>query len=123
MISDMGVIHRGDNLSGHSPIYMTLEVNQIRKKTPVNIHPATRTPNFEKANLQELDKYRNMLEINLRDIGTPAGLEDCTNCKCKHDKHKEESDILILDILIRMIEASYLSIPLTGSAKTKESRR
>ena len=117
MISDMGVIHRGDNLSGHSPIYMTLEVNQIRKKTPVNIHPATRTPNFEKANLQELDKYRNMLEINLRNIGTPAGLEDCTNCKCKQDKHKEESDNLILDILIRMIEASYLSIPLTGSAK------
>ena len=123
VITDMGVIHRGDNLSGHSPIYMTLEVNQIRKQKPVNDHPATRIPDFEKANLQELDKYRNMLEINLSELEVPAGLDDCVNCKCLQEKHKDESDDHILDIVMRMIEASYLSIPLTGSAKTKERRR
>ena len=47
----------------------------------------------------------------------------CLNCKCLPDNHKKESDKDIFDIVMRMIEASYLSIPLNGSSKTKERRR
>ena len=28
-IADAGVLHRGDNLSGHSPIYLKLKVDQL----------------------------------------------------------------------------------------------
>ena len=121
-ISDMGVIHSGDNLSGHSPIFMSLRIDKIKEQESSIEHPIPRIPSFDKANPDEIENYINLLQGQLEEIKIPEGVVDCWNSSCKQEKHKGDSDDFILSVVQKMIEASHQTIPLTGSLK-KDGKR
>ena len=118
LVTDVGPIHRGDNLSRHSPICLTLKLGNISLVKPGPIHPPPRLPDFDRATGAELEKYTTVLREQLEELSIPTSIRSCEDCHCQMVSHRKDSDSYILEILIKLIESSYLCLPLTGRVKT-----
>ena len=112
LILDCGVIHRGDNLSVHSPIWVKLKVGAlpIKKKA---ISKSQKKPSWSKASQEQVDGYTAALQQSLSVVTVPNSLM-CQDVHCKDKKHSEERDSMMLDILCSIVETSYVSLPLQG---------
>ena len=105
LVLECGVIHRGDNLSVHSPIWVKLRVGAlpIKKKA---ISKSQKKPSWSKASQDQLDAYTAALQESLAVVNTPDSLM-CQDVHCKDKKHTEERDSMMLDILCSIVETSY----------------
>ena len=83
LVQDSGVVHRGDNLSRHSPIYMTLDLGNITSK-PISCKTTPmRYPDWEKASYQETTDYTMNLQKNLQMLKFPDSVRHCKDPLCK----------------------------------------
>ena len=112
LVVDCGVVHRGDNLSFHSPIWVKLRVGALPLKKRISAS-SEKKPSWSKASQEQIDSYTASLEARLKAVQAPHSLL-CTDIHCKVKAHTEERDSLVLDILCAIVESSYSTLPLYG---------
>ena len=115
LVEDCGVVERGDNLSGHSPIWVTLRLGSL----PVKAGSASwtpRKPSWSKASQENISHYRSDLENKLVAIKLPLFELSCEKPNCQDKSHSEHRDSFVLDILLAMVESSYTQLPLPGGS-------
>ena len=123
LVENCGPVHRGDNLSRHAPVFMSLKLGdlQLREKRPQTV--PRRMPAWDRAKLEELEDYKLSLERKLQTIPCPESMLHCQDPLCGDATHSEGRDNVVLDVLLSMVECSYDSIPLTGkTGGTKGAR-
>jgi hypothetical protein len=117
LVEDCGPVHRGDNLSRHSPIFLSLRLGELPRRQPEVQPPPPRMPAWGRATEDELTGYTTALHQRLQAVRCPGSLLHCRDPLCADPSHSEERDDVVLDILLSIVETSYTtSLPLTGRA-------
>ena len=121
LIQESGVIHRGDNRSRHSPIFLRLKLGNlsVKKKEKEQVPP--RRPGWSRAEDHMLESYSLQLQRRLEALQVPECL-DCDNVRCDITHHSHEGDNHLLNIITAMIETSHLTIPMSGGGSGGEGR-
>ena len=109
-------VHTGDNLSRHSPIFLTLNLGKFEKKQDAKQPPPRRLPDWNRVSQCELENYKMELCARLHSVQIPKSALSCQDINCQDGSHNEATDTLILDILLSVVEVSYACVPLTGNA-------
>ena len=122
LVEDCGPIHRGDNLSRHSPIFLRLRLGEVCLRQAAVQPPPRRMPAWDRATPEELHSYTMALQQRLQAVRCPGSLLHCQDPQCKESGHSDERDSTVLDILCAMVETSYTSLPLTGRAGGRGGR-
>ena len=112
LVLDCGAIHRGDNLSVHSPIWVKLKVGAIPLKKRV-CASSQKKPSWSRASQTQIDAYTAALQEKLQAVQVPPSLH-CQNVHCQDISHTEERDSLVLDMLCAIVETSYTALPQYG---------
>ena len=116
LIEDCGPVHRGDNLSRHSPIFLSLRLGELQKTPAAASAPPPRMPAWDRATQDELNTYTSQLHQRLQEVQCPNSMVQCKDPLCTDASHSERRDSAVLDILFRIVETSYVCLPLTGCA-------
>ena len=117
LVEDCGPIHRGDNLSRHSPILLSLRLGELPQRQAAAQPPPPRMPAWARATEEEVTGYTAALHQRLQAVRRPASLLHCRDSLCSDPTHSQARDNVVLDILISLVEVSYTSsLPLTGRA-------
>ena len=112
LVESCQVLHRGDNLSQHSPILLSLRVGDIPTKDKVRIRKAKK-PAWHKATDDILKEFKHDMRERLAARSVP----DCLSCvdpHCGDPAHSEERDSFMLDILCSVVESSHIVLPQTS---------
>ena len=107
-------IHRGDNMSRHSPIFLRLKLKEVKLKTVNNDYSQHCLPSWERASHTEVEDYKASLEQNLTELFSSRSRCLCNDPMCEDESHCEESDSMMLDTLLSIVEKSYATLPLSG---------
>ena len=116
LVEDCGPAHRGDNLSRHSAIFLSLWLGELPKKPADNAAPPPRMPAWDRATQDELTAYTSQLHQRLQEVQCPNSMVQCRDPLCTDKSHSERRDSAVLDILFCVVETSYSCLPLTGRA-------
>ncbi len=114
LIDECGPVHRGDNMSRHSPIFLSLKLGKLQKKQEILQPPPRKMPAWDNAKDEELNKYTEQLQKKLQDLQCPESMMHCKDTSCKNKAHSTDRDSTMLDILCAIVETSYTTIPTTG---------
>lgn len=89
-ISEANVIHRGDNISGHSPVYMKLESQYLEKKVRP---PRPFVPRQKWKTATDIEKahHKRDLESRLSQITVPKSVLSCNDIQCKNLEHRTQN--------------------------------
>ena len=115
LVVDSKVLHRGDNLSRHSPILVRLNLGSlpmrknVKSKTP-------RKPSWPKASEENTSEYTSTLRSKLENLNVSENLF-CTNPQCTEQHHSQDRDSLTLDILMSLVETTYTTLPMCGGRR------
>ena len=112
LVVDHGVIHRGDNLSFHSPIWIKLRVGALSLKKRISAR-SQKKPSWTNASEDHVDAYTESLQARLEAVQIPQSLQ-CSDVHCQDKTHSEQRDSMVLDILCAIVETSYVTLPLYG---------
>ena len=109
-VEECKVVHRGDNLSRHSPVLLKLRVGDIPTKAKTKIWKPKK-PAWYKADRDVLEEYKVDLHerLSLRTIPDSLG---CSDPNCVDLSHSLARDNYVLDILYSVIESSHCVVPL-----------
>ena len=116
LVEDCGPVHRGDNLSRHSAIFLSLRLGEIFCRQEAAKAPPRRMPAWDRATPEELHCYTSSLHERLQTVQCPGSLLYCQDPLCEDSSHTEQRDSVMLDLLMAVVETSYTSLPLTGRA-------
>ena len=112
LVVDCGVIHRGENLSVHAPIWVRLKLGALPIRNKIQL-ALTKKPSWSKACSDQVQNFTATLHENLQKLKFSPSMQ-CLDVKCKEQSHLKETDSVVLDILCCMVEASYTTLPLYG---------
>ena len=73
LVEECKVLHRGDNMSRHSPILLKLRVGDIPTKNKLQ-HSVPRKPAWHKADKEAICNYKTELQDKLEKMSLPASL-------------------------------------------------
>ena len=88
LVNGCGVLHRGDNFSRHSPIWLTLNLGNHPKRENVKRF-ALRKPAWSKATEVNVQSFTTMLEARLELLIIPESL-NCQNPHCSDTIHSQQ---------------------------------
>ena len=111
------VIHLGDNLSNHNPIFMSFNANFIiNNNVSVTSPKSHKAPNpiWHKASPQNVDNYRNHLKAELDNYIIDGGLV-CNDPNCDNKDHLTDIDHYCKFILESIDSGVKNFIPVTGT--------
>ena len=94
-----GVIHRGDNVSGHAPIYLDIESSQLPRKIEPEIQKIPKQ-NWKAATEEDKMNYKNRLGDRLSLIDIPQDCLACEDLKCMNINHCESLDEYIIALIM-----------------------
>ena len=112
---DCGPIHFGDNMSRHSPIFVSFNLGELQHQEQSEQPPPRRLPDWDRATSEEIYNYRSTLQQKLQAISIPECTAQCMDYNCTDESHSSARDTVMLDTLLAVVESSYTSVPLTGS--------
>ena len=112
LVQSCGVLHRGDNFSRHSPIWITLNIGALPIRSRV-CQSAPRRPAWSKATEVDVVNFTNDLQARLENLNIPESLH-CQDPHCVDAEHSQLRDSFMLDILCNLVESSYTTLPMTG---------
>ena len=115
LVEDCGVVERGDNLSGHSPIWVKLRLGSLPKKQKYSGW-VPRKPSWGKATHDQVSLYTSTLEQKLHSLHAPLPALSCKDPKCTNKDHSDLRDSFMLDILLSLVESSYTTLPLSAGS-------
>ena len=117
LVDDCGPVHRGDNLSRHCPILLSLRLGELPRRQAATQPPPPRMPAWGRATEEEVVGYTAALHQRLQAVQCPGSLVHCRDPLCTDPSHSQARDSVVLEILLAMVETSYTSgLPLTGRA-------
>ena len=116
LVCGAGVIHRGDNMSRHSPIWLKLDLGILPKKLSVSERVPIK-PSWSKASVADIEGYTSDLRNKLGALSSPGSLS-CVQPNCTDHCHSQDRDTYMLDILLAIVETSYTALPLCGGRRT-----
>ena len=122
-IVECGPIHSGDNMSRHSPIFLSLNLGELQFRELTEQPPPRRLPDWDRATKEEISNYRSSLQYKLQNITIPGCMLHCTDTFCTEVSHSTASDNLVLDVLMAIVESSYTAVPLTGKVGGVKSNK
>jgi hypothetical protein len=70
-------------------------------------------PAWDRARPEELHAYTAALQEQLLAVRCPGSLLHCRDPQCQDAAHSEERDAVVLDLLLAIVETSYVNLPLT----------
>ena len=111
IVRDSGVIHLGENMSNHDPIF--LSINSSRKNDYIEKNEDVSNvynPNWPKASENQVMDFKNDLLNNLSSINIKKGLT-CSNVNCNSPNHRADIDKFTTDVLSSVENATYINIP------------
>ena len=112
LVEDCGVIHRGDNLSVHSPIWVRLKLGTLPLIQKYQL-AWPKKPSWSKASSDQVHSFTASLQESLQSLQISPNLH-CQDVKCSDRGHTEEIDSVVLDILCSIVESSYTNLPSYG---------
>ena len=113
LVEECGVVERGDNLSGHCPIWVRLRLGALPVKQKYS-EWIPRKPAWAKATKDQVNMYSTDLDQRLHNISVPLLALSCENPHCLDKSHSDQRDTFMLDILLALVEGSYTTLPLSG---------
>ena len=112
LVSECGIVERGDNLSRHCPIWVKIRLGALPLKQSEKTWVPKKTC-WSKATPQEIDSYTATLQANLLKTSIPESLW-CADPHCANGDHCQERDNLVLDILDCLVKTANVSLPHQG---------
>jgi len=113
------VIHLGDNLSNHQPVYINLSIKDLPEPTTQNNRPNDPRPMWHRAEDHHLHKYVSELCNNLNTITIDDEILNCQDVHCNDPHHRELSDNYCMDVLDSISRAVGNNIPISAPSKRK----
>ncbi len=111
LVTDYHVHHSGDNLSDHSPLYMTMNIPATHTGENSETSFSTKL-NWNSASPEDLLKYAAAIDAKLDSIVMPWEALHCTDHFCSIHDHQIER--FHNDIIGVCLDASRQSIPMCG---------
>ena len=121
-IKDAGVIHLGDNVSGHSPIYLKLNIGSL----PCNTEQArsfSSKQNWQKATHEDKINFKAAVSESLSNVQIPAAIIDCNDVNCTDPVHRVNIDGYTVDIIKCLESSAETFIPYTRPKQGRKSSR
>ena len=115
LVKECVVLHRGDNLSRHSPILLKLDVGAIPTSQKTSSW-LPRKPAWFKATMVDMENYKTDMQDRLQRMVVPDSLT-CSDPLCRDESHTADRDNLVLDILCSVVESSHTTLPLSGGRR------
>ena len=112
LVAGCGVIHRGVNLSVHSPIWVQLRLGSLPIKKKV-LSSTLKKPSWSKAFPVQVNTFTAALQDRLIAVTVPPSIH-CQDIHCQDISHTEDRDSMVLDILCAIVETSYTALPQYG---------
>ena len=112
LVSECGIVERGDNLSRHCPIWVKIRLGELPAKQQGRTW-APRKPCWSKATPTELESYTTRLQDTLLSTSIPESLW-CADPHCTNTNHCQERDDLVLGILDSIVKTSHSCLPHQG---------
>ena len=113
LVEDCGPVH---NLSRHSAIFLSLRLGDLARRPEATQPPPPCMPAWDRSNSEEILTYTSTLHQKLKTVKCPGSMLHCRDPMCEDSSHSESRDVVVLDILLAMVETSYVCLPLTGRA-------
>ena len=113
LIVECGVLERGDNLSGHCPIWLKLNLGRLPAKR-ISSKWLPRKPSWGKADQVQVQHFKSDLQDRLAKLNIPLHALSCQNPHCQDPSHTDQRDVFMLDILLALVECTYSTLPLSG---------
>ena len=110
LVSECGVVERGDNLSRHCPIWVKLQIGSLPVRPSASRTWISKRPCWSKASTSEMDEYTAQLHSKLLSLQVPESVW-CTDPHCSDTVHCQDRDELVLDMLDCVVKASHTSLP------------
>lgn len=107
-ICEHNVVHRGDNLSDHSPIEITMDISTRYTEDPVSRTESTHLM-WNKANSNNLQAYKEKLDTNLSALQYPHKALNCCDYSCQ--QHSNDIEQFHDAIVSACLMAGDASIP------------
>ena len=126
-IIEAGVIQHGENMSDHSPIYCSVEVDNVTipvEDNPRNIPHQISKPSWKRATKEQKESFPAILNEQLAMCSVPEAIKSCRDLKCKDTDHCEKADVFICKVLKCVEDAAAEALPnpkppSVNSSKTK----
>ena len=122
-IVSCGAVHKGDNLSRHSPIILKVKIDGIQFSDVTNSSSPRCLPAWEVSKESERLDYQILLREKLSKIQCPVSISNCKMTQCSDISHVTECDNFVLDMILSTVESSFLTIPLTGRIPRKRWKK
>ena len=119
VVLDAGSIHDSDNLSGHAPIFMKLNLEKACNKS----EECRRNPriNWGYSSIEQRGKYCDSLDRKLSSIEYSS---PCQNILCSNYSHHQNLDQLTVSILESIMESAWDNLEHTsGTTGDQKSRK
>ena len=105
-----GVLHRGDNVSGHSPVFLDLITDCLPKRQIPEVKKPAKQ-NWREATENDKAGYRTKLDDALQGINPIEECLACENLSCDSVRHKDDLDNYIIEIIEAIETTTKDSIP------------
>ena len=114
-VSHAQVIHLGDNLSNHDPIYLSIKIDSVPSVSIVqnvdsNVHNPK--PVWHKASEVHLYNYRRDLKLKLDNFVLTEGML-CSDPTCSNINHHKDVDLFCNHVISSINSAVHSNIPLS----------
>ena len=105
LVVSSGALHRGDNFSRHSPIWLSLKLGSLPVKDSTKKTFVPRRPAWSKASQDDIHQFTSDLQDKLMSTHASPSMQ-CHDPHCKEQAHSQERDDMMLDILCKIVECS-----------------
>ena len=121
-VKDAGVIHLGDNVSGHSSIYLKLNIGSLpdnQKQT----RSFSSKQNWQKATVEDKINFKAAVSERLLNVEIPATIIDCHDINCADPVHRVNIDNYTVNIVKCLESAAEVFIPYTRPKQARKSSK
>ena len=110
-VDGTSVLHRGDNLSDHDPVFLQLNLNS--RFLSLTEHVSSARPAWYKADERDINSYKTALVNHLALIAVPVEAAICRNVMCTDPSHVSGINMYANQIIEACISATAVAIPKT----------
>ena len=120
IISDCGVFHDSENMSGHSPIY--LKVDLLKSRNPVEKVERNPRLNWSFSSEEQRKYYSNCLDEKISQLNHSTSTS-CKNIFCNDENHRADIDIFTENLLNAMVESAWVNLEQTKGTTGDQTSR
>ena len=118
-ILEAGVIHHPDNMSDHSPVYCSVDLDAISAEVAGrNETSSNDKPSWKLASQEQKQNFPLVLQRNLLEVSIPEEVKHCRNVKCDDLGHCEKSDEFMFNLMECIEKSAAETLPTPPPPKT-----